>query len=184
MVLGHPRMCARWPGLVSSCIWSQSVPDSWAFLWPNCCRVFLFLSDIRCFFFFWVFYFLHGFLPLNSSSAHTWVIRKVPPTKSVLTTECLSSSCKLVPVLPPTGTLVSTWTNSSLCLLSWIDMPSTTPCKAVMPLSPTTFFDSQTLLCLAVCLNTWSWPFHSLAYSSMVRGLKLTRTSATAGHRT
>lgn len=124
-------------------------------------------------FFFLVFYFLHGFLPLNSCSPHTWAIRKVPPTKSVLTTEFLSFSCKLVPVLPQIGTHLGTWTNSSLCLLSWTDMPSTTPYKAVMPLSPATFFDSQTLLYLAICLNTWPWPFPSLTHSSMVRGLKL-----------
>lgn len=55
MVLGHPRICAHWPGWVSSCIWSQAEPDSWAFSLLNCCHVFLFLSDIRCFFFSWCF---------------------------------------------------------------------------------------------------------------------------------
>lgn len=106
-----------------------------------------------------VFYFLHGFLPLNSRSPHSWVIRSVP-----LSTICtpgtplnaFHSAVSWPPVLSQTGTPFGTCTNTDLGLSFQVGMPSATPCKVVSPLGPTPFFDTQTLLCIAVCLRTWA----------------------------
>lgn len=57
-------------------------------------------------------------------------------------------------------------------LILVVDIPSVTPCShAFYP--NFIFFNSQTLLYLAVYLRTLALTFPSLTYSSVVRGLKL-----------
>lgn len=128
------------------------------------------------FLFFPVFYFLHGFLPLNSSSSHSWIIRNVPLPNICTPGPPLNAShsaLSWLPALPQIGTPLGSCTNSSLCLLSWAGMPSATPCKVVIPLSPTPFFSPRLCPILQSISGHWPWPFPSLTYSTVVKGLEL-----------
>lgn len=183
MVLRSPSRCAHWPGLVSFCIWSHPGLYSSALLWPNPCHMYLFLSDIR-----WVL--IRCFISCMDSclwtqslpTAESSETRPAHPPYSPLNAS--HSAISWSPVRPQIRTLLGTCTNSSLCLSSWVDMPSAKSCKVVMPLNLTPFFDSQTLLYLAIYLRTWGLTLSQFdLFHCSHRPETVSRTRAT-GHRT
>lgn len=165
--------CGRLLHLVS--FWA----DGSAFLWlsPDMCA-----SSSLIYIFFPAFYFLRGFLPLNSSSLHilsqVWIIKNSPPANHLHSwplTECLSFSWKLIasPALSQI-TPLGTCAGSSLCLSAWAGQGFSFTLQDVIPLSSAPFLR---LPDFAVSCNVhagqWLWPFLGLTYPTVVRGLDL-----------